>query len=490
MGPRHRFTRPRQRPGALAGVLAALAALLLAACAAQAPQTPPAATPAAPASARGDADFAGLRRCMDNLLLDHGVRDVSVTVDEFTDASQRTDAGTREVLLAAVSDMTQRSRAIRLVAAAPKGQRAEAPAVQPLYTLRGALRAQPATPGNNSATVFTLDLTLLATQDLSVVPGTVSRNAVTLLVSPDGRDARIELRKFGVDFSLAAGDPARDARGAALRALLDVASIELFGRVARLPYWRCYGAGTAQPAVAAEVQDWYDAMAARPQEIIGWFQQQLRTRGAYEGAIDGKVNPAFKQSVARYRGALGLSPEPKLSLDFFQAYLAADHGALQAALQAQGGGGTRAATAAAAAPAPLALHVAALGDAQRFTRGQPLQISVRPSRDAFVYCFHQDENHRIARFFPNRWQRDSRVAAAGVQLPGAMRFEIVMNPRGVVETVSCFATERDVLAQLPQGLGGSDFTPLAVASLEQVRSSFAKVTGGAMAHESFQMRPR
>jgi hypothetical protein len=270
----------------------------------------------------------------------------------------------------------------------------------------------------------------------------------------------------------------------------------MFGRVARLPYWSCFGASAAEAQVTAEVQDWYDAMAARPAEIIGYFQQQLRTRGVYQGAIDGAVNPPFKAAVARYREALGLTPEPKLSLDFFQAYLAADHRELQARLpspapvaaaisRASPGG------AAGTAPGPLAVRVAAVNDAQSFARGEAVQLTVRPSRDAFVYCFHQDENRRIARFFPNRWQRDSRVASsAGLQLPGPMRFEIVMNPRGVVETVSCFATERDVLAQLPAGMNGGDFAPLAVASLDQVRSAFAKLTGGAMAHESFQMRPR
>ena len=82
------------------------------------------------------------------------------------------------------------------------------------------------------------------------------------------------------------------------------------------------------------------------------------------------------------------------------------------------------------------------------------------------------------------------ASAAGLQLPGAMRFEIVMNPRGVAETVACFATESDVLAQLPAGMNGSDFAPLPVASLDQVRSAFAKATGGALAQESFQIQPR
>jgi len=35
-------------------------------------------------------------------------------------------------------------------------------------------------------------------------------------------------------------------------------------RLARLPYWSCFGAAASDPEVAAEMQDWYDAMAARP----------------------------------------------------------------------------------------------------------------------------------------------------------------------------------------------------------------------------------
>ena len=77
-----------------------------------------------------------------------------------------------------------------------------------------------------------------------------------------------------------------------------------------------------------------------------------------------------------------------------------------------------------------------------------------------------------------------------MRLPGAMRFEIRMNPRGVAETVSCFATDRDVLADLPGGLGAADFETLPVASLEQVRSGFASVSGGALAQEVFRVQPK
>jgi hypothetical protein len=65
-----------------------------------------------------------------------------------------------------------------------------------------------------------------------------------------------------------------------------------------------------------------------------------------------------------------------------------------------------------------------------------------------------------------------------------------MNPRGVQETVSCFATERDVLPELPAGMNGGDFDPLPVGTLEQVRSAFVNATGGVLAQEYFHVQPK
>src|SRR5262245_55598041 len=96
-----------------ARLAAALPSLLLAACATTGgPSNDAAPVGPAPASAFGPA-----LRCMDAMLLEHGVRDLSVIVEDLADpAQQKAQAGTKELLVNAVSDMTQRSRAIRLVA--------------------------------------------------------------------------------------------------------------------------------------------------------------------------------------------------------------------------------------------------------------------------------------------------------------------------------------------------------------------------------------
>ena len=95
------------------------------------------------------------------------------------------------------------------------------------------------------------------------------------------------------------------------------------------------------------------------------------------------------------------------------------------------------------------------------------------------------------RFFPNRFVRDSRVAAARpLALPGAMRFQLTMNQKGVPETISCFATPQDVLTSLPQTLVGTDFEPLPGATLDLISAAFAKASGGKLAQENFRVQAK
>jgi hypothetical protein len=466
---------------------------------------------APPAPVQPIANFSPALRCMDTLLQDYGARDITVAVEDLVDKTNGAGASAKDMLTSVVSDMTQRSRAIRLVASGK---------VAPQYLVRGSLNLlDNQTAQRNGANVATavlgIDLTLLTTQNMSVVPGIATRNSVVLFKQGKAYDGNAEISKFGVTFGLSAANGV----GQASRALVELAAIELFGRLARVPYWTCLGMTEAHQGVTTEIQDWYDSMAAQPSEFVKYFQTQLRARQVYQGPIDGATNPVnaqLKDAVARYREALGLSREPKLSLDFFKAYLAADHRQIESKLAQTAPAPARVETVPAPAPAPaapiapktpapaetvivnapapksqFALRIGTVNDAHRFARGEAVQLMIRPSRDAHVYCFLQDENKKIIRFFPNRFQSDSRVQTAeGLQLPGAMRFEITMNPRGAQETVTCFATERDVLTQLPAGVNAGDFDPLPVNSLDQVRSAFVKVANGSVAHESFQLQAK
>lgn len=121
-----------------------------------------------------------------------------------------------------------------------------------------------------------------------------------------------------------------------------------------------------------------------------------------------------------------------------------------------------------------------------FAPGERIALRIALNQDAYMYCYLQDENARIVRFFPNRFHKGALVKAdAPVQIPGAMPFELVANSLRVRETVACFATERDLSAQLPESVVGTDFDNLPVASLDQLAGSFAAAAGPALAQASF-----
>lgn len=482
-------------------------------------------------------NFSNGLRCMDNLLLDFGTHDVSVIVEDLADQTKKVNAGTKDMLISAVSDMTRRSRAVRLIAYGQdsgntigflyQALRREQYAVIPQFALRGSISQFDDTivrrsldagvswgnvgglsaASTSQASVVGVDLTMLATGDLSVLPGVSSRNAVILFKSGKGYDGEAQIRKFGINFSLSTAT--QEGMTQAVRTLVELASIELFGRLARVPYWTCIGASDTDEAVESEIRDWYDTMVANPTDIIAYFQDQMRLRRVYVGPVDGIVNPQIKEAVSRYREALGQSREPKLTFEFFKAYLTANNreiapkvepvpAAVVADAPASAPAAPAAPAAAAAAPSAagqpstrLALELGTADHATRFSAGSLVALTIKPSRDAHVYCFMQDENQKISRFFPNRFRRDSLInAKQGLQLPGAMRFEIRMNPRGVKETISCFATDRDVLSDLPSALASADFAPLPVASLEQVRDLFQSVSGGSLAQEYFHVQPK
>jgi hypothetical protein len=490
-------TKVRNRQRVLVAVLAACLQVL--GCATPAAPTatkgaPPASTPSVAPSALGPA-----LRCMDGLLLDQGIADLSLVIDSAPSGDRQSQSMINGYLAATFSDMTQRSRAIRLMM--PGADMAPALATtstpqQPAGVLPArsyALRANFAPNAGVTAQGQTLglELTLLNAQDLSVVPGAGRHNEIAVHAGP------ASFTKFGQPFSVSAAT----TLAGATRALVEISAIELVGRLTRLPYWSCFGVDDSNEAVSAEIQDWYDALAARPAEIISYFQQALRQRHLYDGPVDGIPNAEFREAIARTRQSLGQPREPKLSLEFFRAWLTADAAALASAAASAAASNDAATMSAGATPpvptpaasaAPrLSLQVSAGREPRLFARGESVNLSIRPSREANVYCFLHDERGRVVRLFPNRFQRESRVAPdVELQLPGPGRFRLVMNPRGLTETVACFATERDVLAELPPDLHQGDLVPLAAESLDQVRAAFINVTGGVLGQEFLELRAR
>lgn len=514
--------------------------------------------------------FSHALRCMDTLMLDYGVRDVTMLAEEIADETKKLNAGTRDMLISAVSDMSRRSRAVRLVAFGKdtmnvisflaSAQNQQAYQAIPLYDIKGSVSQFDENLIKNqkdggigfapfvnfgiardaASSMLALDLSVLTTSDMAILPGVTSRNSVVILKQGSGYDGDAAYHKFGINYSM---NLARsEGQTQALRGLVELATVELIGRLTKTPYWSCLG--VTEPMkndeIKLEMFDWYHAMAATRVELIAWFQNQLRRRGFYDGPIDGEFNPAIDTAIENYREALGLERRALLDENFFYTFLSADHRQVQrpaeparyvaadeqasaaapttaqaptgaagaagtgpaatpsaapatvtaAASPAAPGAATGRAIPAAAAPLRLSLQTSPVPKS-RFARGETINLALAPSRDAHVYCYLRDDGQQLIRFFPNRFERDSRIAAARpLVLPGAQRFQLVANPNGAAETILCFATPEDVLDRVPQGLVGTDFEPLPGVTLDQLRAAFGQAAGGQLAQESFDVQAR
>jgi len=447
-------------------------------------------------------------RCMDALMIEYGVYDVSMLVEDIRDSTEKVKAGAKDMLISAVSEMTRRSHAIRLIAfGADSGNlvsflasaNQNTPyAIVPQYDIRGSISqldksvaAEDVAGGLNifrvgaggaqtaNASVLALDLAVMSTRDYSVIPGVVSKNTIVIFKEGKGVDADASIGKFGVNFSMNLTRAEGDAQ--ALRNLIELASIELVGKLTKTPYWKCLRIDPQQPEIQHELYDWFYNLVA-DQQVVTYFQTHLANRGFYAGPVDGQYSEQLTEAVMNYQRGLGLEPTGNINRDLFDALLNQPVPSLQ-----------QQPVAAPEAPSQVAtLEIRYAGAPKAsLTPGEPFQVVIAPNQDAHVFCYFESEDGSIQRFFPNRFTTDSLITPqAPLTLPGTMPFKLFASRQGHTERLACFSSPRPVMSKLPARVKGTDFENLPVPSLEQVHSAFEDVVGTDLGGRYFEIKVR
>jgi hypothetical protein len=487
--------------------------------------------------------FAPALRCMDITFLNYGVRNLTVLIEDVPDSTKKVNASGKDMIISAMSQMTRRSRAVNLMAFSINdqtlgaviglGTRNKLVETPPDFTIRGSVsqfdenvvrKQGDAGVGINAfsagyakqgtASVLALDLSVINTTTLNLVAGVTSKNSVLVLKSGTGADGEVNTRKFGLNFSFVLSQSEGTAQ--ALRTLSELASIELTGKLTKVPYWSCLGASDDDPGVLSEVTDWWETMAADPISLVAYFQQQMLARGLYAGEVSGRVDDALLHAIEIYQRAMGRPPSSKLNFEFFRDYLRTDHARIQEkalallkdnpapplpvaaaagdagriAAPAEGGAvampvAAKSAGAAAslASPAssttpvpppgelPFVYVAGVLGKDSIHRRGQPFEIDVAVDQDSNLYCYLLDENRRVNQFFPNPAQPDPSVkGGTRMHFPGRLPFRFVASPRGAVESIACFATATRLGAEPLRALPSA-------RSTDDLKAAFIQVGG-------------
>jgi Domain of unknown function (DUF4384) len=509
--------------------LIASAVLALSACGSaptrpNAPYAPTVQTQPAPSGPkavpqRNATHFSAGLRCMDDMLFRFGVRDVSVMIEEMQDPSQRFGTGTRDMMVSAFADMTRRSRGVRLVTFGQDNQNIvqlqqlvdgnSKFKVLPQYDIRGSItqfdedvnRRQGgigaslvsaiAAPlfgarlnRSSQASVLGFDASVITTADLSLVPGASSKNTVVVTKEETSLgDGLAKIHNGSLNFSFAVGRSEGVAQ--AIRNMVELSSIELTGKLLRLPYWTCLNIDTNDAEIQREMDDWFLSMQDTA-ELTRYFQDQLRNRKFYDGPADGKPNPAYLQALAAHGRALGLRDDSGPHREHFAAILlrplpnAPDRPFIAAKpvlAQAKASGDE-----ATGKEIKLSLQMAK----NKYRKGEAIELTVSAAQPGYVYCFVQSpSNGKIQRIFPNRFMRDPRVEAnVPLVLPGTQGFTVAAGAEGVKrQAVGCFATEREIYNELPPTLRWGDFEDVRLGTFDEIRAAFAQVAKGPVSIE-------
>ncbi|MGF1643198.1 MAG: DUF4384 domain-containing protein [Thiotrichales bacterium] len=477
-----------------------------------------AATPKAEAQ-KTITSFSQSLQCMDDLFVRYQVSDLRLGAQNILDHTSDIQTATKDMMITAMSTMSRKSRAVRFVVlgndlyditqfhtyhanqdfkspdffiriGAPQVDKA-AITDRMGIGLRFGHDASGEYSKDRMVSVVSLDMNLGSVKTLEIVPGMSSNNSIAITRRGEGTDIAGSVKKLGALFQI--GLDRSEGLHHSVRTLVELGAIELMGRLTRVPYWECLDVPSTNPLVQNQIRDWYLALDDDERRIF--VQSKLDALSYYRGPVDGKNYPNLQTAIALFKKDNGLRADSQIDLDLYyrlitdaapikQAYLplltqkikqgflaaqpydpALPEGELeQPQTKPQHLGLERDGI------SPLLMTL----DTERgvrpvFKAGESLNVRVKTTTDAHVYCYYQQADDTIFKIFPNRFSPNAKVAGGkDVRIPGTNSFELRLDQHDAVESVMCMASIEELDKKLPPELGQQSLEPLPLKKLESV----------------------
>lgn len=475
--------------------------LALAACVADQPkpETATVATAVKTPATKAVTNFTPALRCMDDMLLAYGKRDIVITTAGIPDSTGKVMAGTKEMLITAASKMSIKSKGLTfidydtersdLLALFQDLQAAGAFQHKlPNYYIRGAITqldenaidsqqgAGIALPfldlgvsRDQVSSVVSIDMNVGESTSRMILPGVNASNSLVITRAGKGGELGGKLGKVGFSFNMSLNKS--EGLGSGVRALIELGMIELVGKLTGTPYWKCLEIDKTNPVMIEQAREWYDGMS--PGDRVKLVQRKLAGMNLYQGPVNGVATRDLTSSIGKFQADNGLIADGRINFDLYYALLDADQPmasdptagpiapVVNAAPKPAGGG-------------PLSLKLDTdRGPRPTYRPKEFLQAKVQLSSDGILYCYYRDNSGVIARIFPNRFNPDPFVRSGKAMSlpPEGSPFKIRFDQPGQ-EQIVCYASDRDL--PLPPALKAADLTPLKVGSLEEIAMAFRK----------------
>ena len=496
-----------------------LGLLALAGCAGT-PETAQLAAQPRTAPVRTITSFDEPLRCMDNLFLSLGKKDIYITSAGVPDATGQIAAGTKEMLITAIAKMSARSGAFRFVDFDPTQIDVQMLSeliglrpgfVAPRYYIRGAITQLDSnvlsSSGSAGISAPSLDLAVSHGQIVSVMsvdvnigelvtrqimPGMSASNSIAVVRTGHGGEVGGIIGKVGLSLNVQFDHS--EGFHQAVRNLIELSAIESLGKLMHVPYWQCLEMDQASPTYRTEARQWFEGMSAT--DRIRFTRSSLARAGYLaDGEGGDAVDAPLQDAIARYQSEHDLVANGRVDFDLYYR-LIAEAGGVQGLKPGQAGTGrvapavnaptaTLPETRAIVTPTPIVapdLQLRSnLGKHPSYHIHDTLAVEAVTTQNAFLYCYYQDADGTVARIFPNRFQPNALVhGSTPVKIPPGIdhAFDIRFEKARAKEAVACVASNDELGMKLPETLKGEDLAPLPVTSLQEIINNFRQLGGG------------
>lgn len=457
--------------------------------------------------------FSNSLRCMDTLFVRYGIKGLTVGAQDIPDETEVVLAGAKDMLISSLSTMSIKSKAIKFVALGQdleditrfhslhKGKNFKSPD----FFLRGgitqvdrgvienqvsgglALPRSFSISGSKDriASIIALDMNMGLVTNLQILPGINSSNSIAVVRKGKGADLSGLIKNLGAVFQINFTES--EGLHHAVRTLVELGTIEIMGKLTQVPYWECLDIETSSSFVQTQVRDWYKSLSR--EELVKFIQAKLSALELYDGPVDGEESAELKSVIALYQSRQGLIADSKPDYMLYYNLIAdptpirAEHHHLlskvittypeepllpfeeeyepEEKIVTQNLGLEQKRV----TPLELTLTTGR-GERPVYRPGESVEVEVKTSTDAYVYCYYQPEAGQIIKVFPNRFTPDSQLkAGSSLTIPSDERFSLEMQQIGNFERILCMSSYEDIEQKMPFELKNKSLQPLSLARL-------------------------
>ena len=328
--------------------------------------------------------------------------------------------------------------------------------------------------------VITVDMQVLDLQRLQVINGLTTKNSLALAKNGVGADLSGRVKTVGGYFNVSYDRSEGMHQG--VRDLIELGTIELLGKLAKVPYQRCLQAEASAPGALQTDEGRFEELST--EQRVRFAQQRLagladpadfERKPYYNGLVNGITDNATRDAIARYRRQAGLIANAEIDLDLYRSLAHAPAAAPPSPVQSQPAPST---------PPQLGFFSpdgSALGTAASFRNGSVLQFALGSNQRVHAQCFLRNQNQTVYRIFPTSAQPDDTLSPDRPTLIPAsdLPMQIILDTPGPgKEEIGCISAVGPLRAGSTLPLRALGDAPLpGVHSLQAVFEQYQQAQG-------------